>query len=277
MNQNWIKRQAREHEGFKRRCIQGAQALHRVDMSLRLGLLRSTYQVEKETAKELAETAAKRHKHDVHTVKTEAETIAEAEAEAARKEAERQKAKEPAKPPPKPKIKPLSEARAIDTGANFISEAFLFMVASGLIVFESMRAKKKADTKREDMEEKIKALEESERAAKIGLLELEKEVLRLRAKESRLLGPKKHDRILSRAHWAEDTQVEAEPEPEPWYSRLSTIFQNTTEDGEKTVETPTQTTTQPLQGASLADSKPKAAPGAPATQTTPAPTPASSK
>lgn len=76
-------------------------------------------------------------------------------------------------------IRPLSDAKAIDTGANFISEAFLFMVAGGLIVFESWRSRRKEANRREGVEDRLGVLQE-----KVG--ELEGEVIRAREEEERL-------------------------------------------------------------------------------------------
>ncbi|EAS30026.3 OPA3 domain-containing protein [Coccidioides immitis RS] len=174
---NQIKAQAREHERFRRICISFAQTLHRADMRLRLGLLHTNAQIERQATRGVAEAHAKKRKHQVATVKTEAQVQAD-EAAAAR---EQEKNAEPPKPPPTPRIRPLSDAKAIDTGANFISEAFLFMVAGGLIVFESWRSRRKETSRREDVAERLAELEESERTARLGLIALEKEVLKLRA------------------------------------------------------------------------------------------------
>jgi hypothetical protein len=56
-------------------------------------------------------------------------------------------------------VRPLNEAKAIDSGANFISESFLFSVAGGLIVFESWRSRKKEQNRREGVADAIEALQ----------------------------------------------------------------------------------------------------------------------
>ncbi|GAA6029492.1 hypothetical protein JCM8097_003706 [Rhodosporidiobolus ruineniae] len=64
-------------------------------------------------------------------------------------------------------VRPLSEARAIDAGANFLSEGFLFSVAATIIIGETYRSRR-ADSKRRDQikdslaahEEQLKALNE---------------------------------------------------------------------------------------------------------------------
>lgn len=150
-------------------------------MRWRIGLLQDAAAVERQVAREAAQEAAKKHKHPVPTVKTEAQTKADEHAAAkAGKETG-----EPQKPRTKPKIKPLSEAKAIESGANFISETFLFGVAASLIFVESWRSRKKETTRRDDVADRLVDLEDSERAARKALVELEREVLRLRAHESK--------------------------------------------------------------------------------------------
>ncbi|PIG80763.1 OPA3 domain protein [Aspergillus arachidicola] len=155
---NRIKAQAREHERFRKVCVSMAQALHRFDMRLRLGAVRDNAASQKRAA---AEAALRKHKPTSPTVKTEAEAKAEEAAIAKAKAA----AEEAAKPAPKPHIRPLSESKAIESGATFISETFLFIVAGGLIVFESWRSRRKENTRREDVETRLAELEKSEKAA----------------------------------------------------------------------------------------------------------------
>lgn len=187
---NRIKAQAREHERFKRICVRFAQSIHRVDMRLRLGLLQDPAVIEKQIAREAAEAQARKHKLEAPTVRTEAEMKA-FEAETAE---EKKKAREKTKP----RIRPLSEAKAIDTGANFVSESFLFLVSLGLIGFEWSRREKKENTRREDVAERIGELEETERSSRRALVDLEKEILRLRIKA----GEKPdQERILPKELW----------------------------------------------------------------------------
>lgn len=87
-------------------------------MRFRLGLLQDSAALEKQAAREAAEAQAKKHKSEAPTVKTEAQTKADEAAERRSKES-LDKPKEQRK---KPKIRPLSEAKAIDVGAqNLIS------------------------------------------------------------------------------------------------------------------------------------------------------------
>ncbi|KAK5045159.1 hypothetical protein LTR84_009492 [Exophiala bonariae] len=224
---NFIKRQAREHEGFRRTCISFAQSLHRIDMRWRLGLLQDAAAVERQAAKEAAAEAAKKHKHSqIPTVKTE--TQAKAEEEAAAKAAK--EASEPPKPRPRPKIRPLSEAKAIESGATFISETFLFSVAAGLLLFESWRSRRKESNRRDDVAERLNDLEESENAARRALVELEREVLRLRAKEGSSKSQNlKNVRILPKEIYEEKEEKE---EPTGIFARLSAWVSTNKADGE---------------------------------------------
>lgn len=75
----------------------------------------------------------------------------------------------------KPRIRPLSEAKAIDSGANFISEGFLFSVGLGLIIFESFRSRRKEASRRSDVQDKLKELEDrdAEKTSRIESLQTE--------------------------------------------------------------------------------------------------------
>ncbi|OJD26028.1 hypothetical protein ACJ73_02596 [Blastomyces percursus] len=216
---NQIKAQAREHERFRRLCVSFAQSLHRVDMRLRLGLLQNSAAIEKQTAREAAaEALANKQKHGITTVKTETQTKLEESLAAKLKE----KAQEPPKPPPPIRIRPLSEAKAIDSGATFISETFLFLVAGGLIVFEAFRARRKETSRREDVAERLAELEESERAARRGLVALEQEVIQLKAKLEKQ-SAKSIKRILPRDVWDVDEEEEEIEEPS-WIYRVVGYF-----------------------------------------------------
>lgn len=149
-------------------------------MRWRIGLLQDAAAIERQAAKEAAQEAAKKHKHSIPTVKTEAQT--KAEEEAAAKAGKESSSSETPKPR-LPKIRPLSEAKAIDAGASFISEAFLFTVAASLILLETWRSRRKESNRRDDVDERLNDLEETEKATRRALIELEREVLRLRAKE----------------------------------------------------------------------------------------------
>lgn len=199
--QNYIKGQAREHPRFRRLCIAGAQRIHRLDMSLRLGLLQDRAAIDKQINREAAEALAKRQKREIPTVKTESQ----AKAEESKSTADKAKGEEKTKISSKPKIRPLSEAKAIDAGANFASESFLLSVGIGLIVFERWWANRRETSRREDVADRINELEESENSTRRVLLELEKEILRLRAKAGEKASSK---RILPREFWKVEDQQE---------------------------------------------------------------------
>ncbi|KAL8798364.1 MAG: hypothetical protein Q9182_006728 [Xanthomendoza sp. 2 TL-2023] len=205
-SKNYIKSQAREHPRFRRLCISGAQRVHRLDMSLRLGLLQDHAAIDKQIAKEAAEAHAKKQKPVEPAVKTEAQT--KADERLATKEKE--KVPEKSKPTSKPRIRPLSEAKAIDAGATFASETFLLGVGIGLIIFERWWSSRKESTRREDVSDRIVELEESERAARRALVELEKELLRIRAKEGK---DKSSKRILPKEIWEAEEREEDERRP----------------------------------------------------------------
>jgi optic atrophy 3 protein len=129
-------------------------------MRLRLGLLQDQAAIERQIARDAAEAKAKKSKSDIPTVKTEAQTKAEEASGTAHEKAEKsEKDRKRA-----PRIRPLTEAKAIDSGANFISEGFLFSVGLGLILFETWRSRRKENNRRSDVAEQIAALEGQNRA-----------------------------------------------------------------------------------------------------------------
>jgi hypothetical protein len=122
-------------------------------MRLRLGLLQDAATIEKQIARETAEADARRKRAAIPTVKTEAQAKREEDLTIKEKKAIQDSAKA------LPRIRPLSEAKAIETGANFISEAFLFCVAGGIIILEYWRSRRKESNRREDLFERLDQLE----------------------------------------------------------------------------------------------------------------------
>ncbi|KAF2118277.1 optic atrophy 3 protein-domain-containing protein [Lophiotrema nucula] len=165
---NTIKRNAREHERFRKYCIGFAQGLHRVDMRMRLGLLQDPAVIEKQIAKEAAAVEAARRKDQAPTVKTKEET----EADAALTHKEREEIEKKKKAALKPRIRPLSEAKAIETGANFVAETFIFAVGIGVIVFEQWRQRRKARNQRDDIREDLEELQQELKAVRAELAEV---------------------------------------------------------------------------------------------------------
>ncbi len=56
-------------------------------------------------------------------------------------------------------MRPLSETRAIENGANFLAEGFLFAVAAALVVGESWRSSRSETRRRADVGEALDALQ----------------------------------------------------------------------------------------------------------------------
>ena len=192
-------------------------------MRLRLGLLQDAAAIERQAAREAADAKAAKHKQSIPTVKTEAQMKAE-------EKAAEKASKETSEPTKKPavRIRPLSEAKAVESGATFISETFLFSVAAGLILFESWRSRRKETSRREDVADRLEELEESEKAARRALVELEREVLKLRAREEKYLkdSDKHPRRILPREIYeVEEKEEQADEEvSKGWLSRIATYI-----------------------------------------------------
>lgn len=55
-------------------------------------------------------------------------------------------------------VRPLSEARAIENGANALAEGFLFGVAAVLIVGETWRSSRSQSKRRDDVDDKLEGL-----------------------------------------------------------------------------------------------------------------------
>ncbi|OBZ88060.1 OPA3-like protein [Choanephora cucurbitarum] len=73
------------------------------------------------------------------------------------------------------KIRPLNDARAIESGANFLSEAFVFSVAASIIIAESWRSHTKDKNRRNYVDDALENLENENKC----LLELLEETRQL--------------------------------------------------------------------------------------------------
>lgn len=146
-------------------------------MRMRLGILHDAAAQERMHAREAAEAAAKKKAAEMPTVRTEAQQKA-ADAEVEKAKTAGEKEEKEAKKPVQPRIRPLSESKAIDLGANFIAESFIFAVAAGLLVWDSWRSRRKENTRREDVADRLEALEEKV----VTVNKLEEEIQRLREK-----------------------------------------------------------------------------------------------
>jgi optic atrophy 3 protein len=124
-----------------------------MDIRLRLGLLQDSAAIERQVQREIAEAEARRARSALPTAKTEAQQKWDQD----RLKKEIKQIEEKAKA--LPRVRPLSETKAIETGANFISETFLFCVAGGVIVFEYWRQRRKEANRRDEVADRMDALD----------------------------------------------------------------------------------------------------------------------
>ncbi|KAK4565492.1 hypothetical protein LTR86_004109 [Recurvomyces mirabilis] len=155
---NYIKRQAKEHEAFRKFAVNRAQFVHRIDMRMRLGILHDADAQQRLHEREQKAADERKRKAEAPTVRTEVDQKQHEEDKAQGKD-EITEAKKKKEDVGKVKIRPLSEAKAIELGANFFSEAFIFAVAAGLLVWDSWRSRKKESARRDDVAERLGELE----------------------------------------------------------------------------------------------------------------------
>jgi hypothetical protein len=134
-------------------------------MRMRLGLLQDPAVIDRQIKKEVAAAKAAREKAATPTVKTEAEMKAEEELS----DKEREEIKKKAEERVKPRIRPLSEQKAIETGANFVAETFIFAVGISVILVEQWRQRRKAKNARDDIREDLDELQAELKAVKAEL------------------------------------------------------------------------------------------------------------
>jgi hypothetical protein len=142
-------------------------------MRLKLGLLQDPAAIDRQIARELKEVEKVRQKAAIPTVKTEAEIKAEEEQLKEEKKNIEEQVKSSIKPP---RIRPLSEAKAIDSGANFIAETFLFLVAGGLILLEAWRRDRKDKKQDADIAQKLDEAEKEREEMKVQMALLKEEI-----------------------------------------------------------------------------------------------------
>jgi hypothetical protein len=142
-------------------------------MRLKLGLLQDPAAIDRQIARELKEVEKARQKAAIPTVKTEAEIKAEDELLKEEKKHIEEHVKSSIKPP---RIRPLSEAKAIDSGANFIAETFLFLVAGGLILLEAWRRDRKDKKQDADVAQKLDEAEQEREEMKVQMALLKEEI-----------------------------------------------------------------------------------------------------
>lgn len=61
---------------------------------------------------------------------------------------------------PPPPIRPLDEQRAIDTGANFLAEALLFLLTGGILLLDSAQSSRTERARRHAIEQRFLLLEQ---------------------------------------------------------------------------------------------------------------------
>lgn len=91
------------------------------------------------------------------------------------------------------KVRPLNDNKAIDNGANFLSEFFIFSVAGSLIFYESYKSRRKTTEERNNIQDVVSFLQ-----GEVDSLHDEIEVLRtsvkqLAVQEEEVRGTKKTD------------------------------------------------------------------------------------
>lgn len=99
-----------------------------------------------------------------------------------------------------PVIRPLSDTKAIQNGANFLSEAFLFSVAVALIVAENLRGRIQTAHRRDAVDDR--------------LTELESFCANIRSEQMAL-----EEKLWPLILWHDEAQVPSQP-PEPLTLRL---------------------------------------------------------
>ena len=140
-------------------------------MRMRLGLLQDQEVINRQIQKEAEAAEARRRQAEAPTVMTEAQM----KEHARMTEEEKKKIRESHKP----RIRPLSESKAIEAGANFLSEAFIFGVGAAIIVFESWRSGRKEKGRRNEITERLDTQQEK-------MSDLEAEIRRLRAENEEM-------------------------------------------------------------------------------------------
>lgn len=123
---------------------------------MRLGILHDAEAQQRMHEREQRAAEEKRKKEEAPTVRTAEEQKKYDERKAKEGQDEKDGKKQSSN---KVKIRPLSDARAIELGANFFSEAFIFMVAVGLILLENWRSSRKSSQRRDEVSERLEALE----------------------------------------------------------------------------------------------------------------------
>ncbi len=178
-SQDRIKRQAHEHAGFQRFAAKYGQMIHQLNMRMSVALLRNPE----------AELRAK-EKAEAPTVKTKEQVEKEEQLRA--KYGTTPKESHPTRSAAsvsvwRRKFRPLPEAKAVDLFADVAGDAFILLVAGGLIIYEYHRSSQKPDhnlerikeldQKLEELKSREEKLEEAEKA-QLARLQMIEEALR---------------------------------------------------------------------------------------------------
>ena len=123
-------------------------------MRMRLGILHDPEAQQRMHEREQKAVEERKRKAEAPTVRTAEEQKKHDEQKARDEKAEKDGEKKEEKKP-KVKIRPLSDARAIELGANFFSEAFIFGVAVALLLVENWRSRNKESARRDEVKDRL--------------------------------------------------------------------------------------------------------------------------
>merc|ERR1711964_701147 len=175
---NYIKSQAHDHPKFRTYAARYGQTIHQINMRMTVKLLKDS----------AAEKRAK-EKAEAPTVKTEEQTRHDEE------QKEKTASQDASKSVWKRKFRPLPEAKAVDLFADVIGDAFVLLVAGGLIIYEYVRSRGKPDANAEKIAElhskldaldaREKQLEEAEKEQQTRVETLEQAIEEMRKASSK--------------------------------------------------------------------------------------------
>lgn len=127
-------------------------------MRMRLGLLHDADAQQRMFDREQKAAEDKKRQAEAPTVRSE-EDQQKFDDQRAQDEKDGVKKKDSKSKTEKAKIRPLSESRAIELGANFFSESFIFLVAVGLLLAENFRSRRSASSRRDELSERLDSVE----------------------------------------------------------------------------------------------------------------------
>ncbi|CAD6504083.1 BgTH12-05820 [Blumeria graminis f. sp. triticale] len=143
---NWIKSQAHDHPKFRIYAARYGQSMHQINMRMAVTLLQNS----------TAEKQARERKENISMKAEKKSPIDDAIKE-------KTSIKEKTLSTWKRRFRPLPEGRAVDLFADVIGDAFILMVAGGLILYEYVRTKGRPDLNAEKIAELQLKLEDLDR------------------------------------------------------------------------------------------------------------------